>query len=217
MARDVSTFLPRETIEAAVDAGVTVRPPVPGVSYKAFCDPSGGVSDAFTLAIAHAEGDAALLDCLLEIAAPFNPTTATATIAETLRQYGLREVTGDRYAQSWVVDAFQRQAVQCKHSDRDRSALYADALPLFTAGRARLLDSKRLVVQLANLERRTSAGGRDRIDHPRGNHHDDLGNSACGALCLVTGPGRNTGFLEYYARLAAGALPSRRATRPQCH
>jgi hypothetical protein len=66
------------------------------------------------------------------------------------------------------------------HSNRDRSAIYADAVPLFTSGRARLLDNKRLVGQLAALERRTSAT-REKIDHPRG-ARDDVANAAAGAL-----------------------------------
>ena len=200
---DVSTFLPREIIDAAVDIGVTVRPPTPGVRYIAFADPSGGVGDSFTCGVAHAEGDTVLLDCLVEIQAPFNPTTATATISETLKAYGCSEVTGDKYAASWVVDAFAKNGVTYKHSGRDRSAIYADALPLFTAGRARVLDNKKLVSQLSNLERRTSSAGRDRIDHPQG-AHDDIANAAAGALGLATGSSE-PGILVYMRELATGA------------
>lgn len=42
----------------------------------------------------------------------------------------------------------------------------------------------RLVGQLAGLERRATSGGRDRIDHAPG-EHDDLANSAAGALVLA--------------------------------
>jgi hypothetical protein len=38
---DVSGWATRELIEAAVDRGVTVRPPAPRVRYQSFCDPSG--------------------------------------------------------------------------------------------------------------------------------------------------------------------------------
>jgi len=200
---DIATFLNRELIESAVDLGVTVRPPVAGVSYRAFCDPSGGMSDSFTCGIAHAEGEIAVLDCLLEIPAPFNPATATGDVARTLKSYGLSEVAGDRYAASWVVDAFSRHGVRYVHSDRDRSAVYADALPLFTSGRARLLDNKRLVAQFSALERRTSSIGRDRIDHAAG-AHDDLCNSAAGALTLL-GSQSEPGFIQYYRELAGGA------------
>jgi hypothetical protein len=72
-----------------------------------------------------------------------------------------------------------------EHSERDRSELYSDFLPLLTSGRARLLDSPRLAGQLANLERKTAPMGRDRIDHPPG-AYDDLANAAAGALVLAS-------------------------------
>jgi hypothetical protein len=181
---DIATFLSRALIEAAVDPGVVVRPPIPDVVYRAGCDPSGGVTDAFTCAISHAENDAVVLDALIEIAAPFNPTSAVASVVATLKSYRLTEVTGDRYAASWTVDAFAKHDIRYIHSERDRSAIYSDVLPLFTAGRARLLDNAKLVSQFANLERRVLPGGRDRIDHPSSaGAHDDLANSA--ALSLV--------------------------------
>jgi len=40
-----------------------------------------------------------------------------------------------------------------------------------------------LLTELRQLERKTATGGKDGVDHPpRG--HDDLANSACGALLL---------------------------------
>jgi hypothetical protein len=42
-----------------------------------------------------------------------------------------------------------------------------------------LLDHPRLTAQLRSLERRTSRGGRDSIDHPPGGH-DDLANAVAG-------------------------------------
>ena len=51
--------------------------------------------------------------------------------------------------------------------------------------RVELLDHRRLALQLAGLERRTSRGGKDSIDHaPRA--HDDLANAAAGALLLAS-------------------------------
>jgi hypothetical protein len=94
-------------------------------------------------------------------------------------------VIGDRYAASWVSGEFGRNDISYEASERDRSAVYADFLPLLTSGRARLLDSPRLVGQLCNLERRASPMGRDRIDHPAG-AHDDLSNAAAGALVLAS-------------------------------
>ena len=71
-----------------------------------------------------------------------------------------------------------------RHSERDRSAAYLEALPLFTAGNVRLIDNSRLVAQFAALERRTSAVGKDRVDHGPGGH-DDLCNAVALALTSV--------------------------------
>jgi hypothetical protein len=125
-----------------------------------------------------------ILDCLHETLAQFDPATATKEIVATLKSYGIGKVVGDKYAAQWVVGEFGRHGISYETSERDRSALYADFLPLLTSGRARLLDSPRLVGQLANLERKVMPTGRDRIDHPA-NAHDDLANSAAGALVLA--------------------------------
>ena len=181
---DLSDFIDRALVDAAVDAGVLVRPPHAKHRHVAFADPSGGRGDAFTCAIAHAEGTTAILDALIERRPPFDPDDVVQEIARTLRSYHLHSVTGDRYAAEWVVSAFRREGVHYQHSDRDRSALYLDALPLFTSGRVRLLDNDRLIFQFVSLERRTSRMGKDVVDHgPAG--HDDLCNSAAGALVLA--------------------------------
>ena len=180
---DIASYLDRDLVEGLVDHGVTVRPPVPGVRYRSGADPSGGSKDSFTLSICHDEDDVAVVDCLVEIRSPFNPTSATAQLAETLKSYGLTETTGDRYAVAWVVDAFAKCGIAYKHSDRDRSAVYAETLPLFTSGRVRLLDNRRLVHQFASLERRTSSSGKDRIDHGAADS-DDASNAV--AMALVT-------------------------------
>jgi hypothetical protein len=180
---DISGFLTADLVEAAVDSGVAVRPPnaLFKGSYVAFADPSGGARDSYTCAVAHQDGEQAVLDCLLEIKPPFNPQAATERIVATLKQYGISTVQGDRYAAEWVTSAFKANGVTYRNSERDRSTIYADVLPLFTSGRARLLDNRRMVGQLCALERKTSSMGKDRIDHgPSG--HDDLCNAAAGAL-----------------------------------
>jgi hypothetical protein len=182
---DLSNFIDRDLIEAAVDRGVTVRPPQKDIRYKSFCDPSGGSGDSFTMAVAHAEGETAVLDCLIEIRAPFNPDSATLQIAATLKSYGISSTVSDRYAAQWVVAAFGRNDIKLEHSERDRSAIYLDALPLFSSGRVRLLDNGRLVAQFCQLERRVFSNGRDRIDHGR-HGHDDCCNAAAGAMVLAT-------------------------------
>jgi hypothetical protein len=182
---DVSGWLELEKIEACVDRGVMVRPPSANgrFRYRSGCDPSGGAKDSFTLAIAHDEGNISVLDCIVEIKPPFNSTSAVERIAAALKEYGLHRTIGDRYAAGWVVDAFAKCGIKYEHSERDRSLIYLDVLPLFTSGRVRLLDSQKLITQFASLERKTSSLGKDRVDHGV-NGHDDVCNAA--ALALIS-------------------------------
>jgi hypothetical protein len=202
---DIASFLSRELIESTVDVGVTVRPPIPGGAYRCFADPSGGVGDSFTCCVSHVEGDIVIVDCLIEIQSPFNPTDATKQIADTLAAYGLAEVLGDRYAASWVVDAFARQGITYRHSERDRSAIYSDALPFFTSGRVRILDNKKLLSQFCALERRATSS-RDRIDHPAGGH-DDLSNAVAGSIVMAGIPRREAPQAQFGTFQLGGGGP----------
>jgi len=183
---DLSTFISRELLEASVDVGVLVRRPIDGVKYFAFTDASGGLSDSFTLAIGHHAKDGCVtLDLLFEKRPPFDPYAVTEEIVKLLKTYHCAVVVGDSYAAKWVSEAFVKAGVMYRKSDLDRSAIYLNVLPLFMSGRARLIDSPRLVTQFAGLERRTFPTGRDRVDHGRAGH-DDLCNAAAGALVLAS-------------------------------
>jgi hypothetical protein len=69
-------------------------------------------------------------------------------------------------------------------SDRTKSEIYLDSLPLLNSGKLTLLDHPKLIAQLCGLERRTARSGRDQIDHPPGGH-DDVCNAALGVLLLA--------------------------------
>jgi len=63
--------------------------------------------------------------------------------------------------------------------------LYIDLLPLINSRRVELLDNARLINQLVSLERQVSRGGRENIDHPRG-QHDDLSNALAGLVAAIS-------------------------------
>ena len=183
---DISAFVSQEVIDGCVARGVFELPPAADVSYLGFVDPSGGASDAMALAIAHRVGDMVILDAAREIQPPFNPDAATTEFSTLLKAYGVAKVIGDRYAGEWVREPFRRHGIDYQLSEAPKSDIYRDALPLFNAGRAQLLDLKRLVNQLCSLERRTARGGRDLIDHPQHpGAHDDLANAVCGAFVML--------------------------------
>jgi hypothetical protein len=157
-------------------------------AYSAFCDPSGGRGDAFTLAIGHREGSADSLRVVVDLVRawfpPFDPSRVVAEAAEVLRGYRVSSVTGDRYSGEFVVSEFRRHEIAYQTSEKDRSALYLELLATVNAGRIELLDLPDLLRELRLLERRASAGGRDRVDHPRG-AHDDQANAVAGVASLL--------------------------------
>ena len=182
---DVGGWLPSEVIEAAVDVGITVRPPRKDFRYVSFCDPSAVRATASRPRSPTSRRTSRSWIVLSRSRRRSIRPRPRPTIAGVLKEYGLRDTIGDRYAAAWVTDGFARQGINYKHSDRDRSAIYLDVMAAFNSGRVRLLDNRRMVTQFANLERRTSPIGKDRVDHGPGGH-DDLCNSAAGALVQLT-------------------------------
>lgn len=181
---DVGTFLESELVQRSVTVGRRELPPQDRFNYLAFVDPSGGSHDRMTLAIAHAEGDRMVLDLIRGVTPPFDPNVVVKDFANVIRSYRCASVTGDRYAGEWVRTAFERQGVSYWHSELSKSEIYLESLPLFTTGAVDLLDYQPLLLELQQLERRTSKSGRDSVDHPP-QGHDDYANAACGALVLA--------------------------------
>jgi hypothetical protein len=183
---DLTLYCDRALLERLVECGVTRHEPQERFRYTAFCDPAGGTgADSMTLAIAHKDADRSVLDALLEVRPPFEPAEVVKDFCHLLSAYRIRSVRADHYATGWVQGAFRAEGISLTHSDRPKSELYLDALPLFTNGTAKLLDNPRLIAQLSQLERRTSRVGRDIIDHQRGSQ-DDLANAAAGALVFAS-------------------------------
>jgi hypothetical protein len=180
---DLADFVARETVDAVTMWGRSELPPEPGLAYSAFCDPSGGLVDAMTLAVGHLDRNAmCVLDALIEVRPPFDPEQAVAQCALLLRRYGVATVTADKYAGEWPRARFAEHGIELTQSARPKSDLYRDLLPLLNAGRVELLDLPRLSAQLCGLERRTARSGKDSIDHGPG-AHDDVSNAVAG--CLV--------------------------------
>ena len=186
---DVAALFDRDVVESLVipDRHEIPRSKTEPYQYHAFVDVSGGGKDSFCLAIAHREGEIGVLDCLREVRPPLSLEAVVAEFATVLRSYGLAAVTGDGYGGNWPSEAFSRVGITYVVSERNKSEIYVEALPLFNSGNVELLDNKRLVDQLCSLERRTSRGtGRDIVDHPPG-QHDDVANVVAGALVLAIG------------------------------
>ena len=183
---DLETFVPREVLDDAVATGVHELPYNSNYQYVAFTDPSGGSKDSFTLAIAHDEEGTAMLDCVAEHKPPFSPDAVVKDFAQILKRYHINSVTGDRYGGEFPRELFSKNDIRYELAEYNRSELYLELLPALMSGTVQLLENKKLLNQLAQLERRTARSGKDAVDHPPGGH-DDLANSVAGALNLAIG------------------------------
>jgi hypothetical protein len=186
---DIASFLDDELITSAVRAGPRELPPRYDKTYHAFVDPSGGRSDSYTMTIGHREGEKFVADVVTGVPPKFNPGEVTERFAQIVRTYRCTRVTGDNYGAEWVADAWRSQGLVYERSDMPASALYQEAVPLFTREEISIPDHPQLIRELRLLERRTSRMGKDAITHPPGGH-DDFANSlaGCARIATVHGP-----------------------------
>ena len=179
--RDIESFIAPEALDAVVVSGRYELPYLSEFSYVAFVDPSGGSQDAMTLAIAHRKDDQTVLDAVRERRPPFSPEDVVWAFSGLMKLYGISTVIGDRYAGDWIRERFLEHGIDYETTDRTKSELYRELLPMINSRKVQLLDHPRLHTQLCRLERRTAWGGRDTVDHAPGGH-DDLANAVAGAF-----------------------------------
>jgi hypothetical protein len=197
---DIADFISAEVVEKLVGP-YDELPPLRGERYFAFTDPSGGVADSFTLAIAHRDraSNAIVIDKVCEEIPPgLSPEQVVAKYSGVLASYRVRQVSGDHYGGVWPREAFAKRHIQYAPSKSAKSELYVEMLPLLHSGSIVLPNNQRLINQLCGLERKTGRSGRDSIDHgPQPGCHDDVANTVAGAAYLVAHPGGGSGAGRY--------------------
>ena len=186
---DINAFLSDDVIERAIDHARPLELPPRNLRYTAFADPSGGRHDAFTLCIGHKEGESFVADVVRGTRAPFDPVEVTRSYATLLKDYRLSKAFGDNYSAEWAVSAFKECGIRYERADKNKSALYLEALPLFMRGTIRIPDLPVLTRELRLLERQTHRSGRDTVDHGR-HGMDDFVNALCGCAAYATGKGK---------------------------
>lgn len=214
-AEDVTTFLSDAWVRGAVMTGSSMLSVPPTTKCTFAVDTSGGGADAFTLAGVMADGrgaDRRVTQLVMKgwekpRGGQVSLEGAVADAAKILRSYGCSKIFGDRYAGRVYVEMFARYGVEyvlpvvrdardlhplkdggpdVREQYLDRSAIYLEAEALFATGKIQILDHPKLIRELKNLGRRPSPGGRDRVDHPRG-QHDDYANALCLAAVMARG------------------------------
>jgi hypothetical protein len=199
---DIESFVSYEVVRACLGDYVEAAP-LSKYRYSAFTDPSGGSADSFTMAISHREGERIFIDAIREVQPPFSPEAVIEEFASLCKSYRISKIEGDRYAGEFPRQQFRKRGIEYRCSDKTKSDLFRDLLPMLNAGRITLPKSERLVNQLCGLERRVARSGKDSIDHGPGSH-DDLANSVAGAADLSSGrrdhpPAQFTTY-NYYVR-----------------
>lgn len=181
-------------LDGAVALGIRIRPPEPGVHYRAFVDMSGGSSDSATLAIGHREGTRRVVDLVADQGRkpPFDPGAAVLRFAALCKTYGVFAVSADSYGRKAPTldfeNAFRQAGLTYRACELSTPALYEALEPPLNAGEIVLLDDAETLEQLAGLQNR---GGK--IDH-RAGEHDDRANAVAGVVWLLgDGGGRSLG------------------------
>jgi hypothetical protein len=182
---DVGQYLPRDVIEKVVVKNRRENMPRHGIRYAGFVDMSGGRGDDAAICIGHREGRKIIVDYLKAYKSPLDPYVVCQLMAKTLRGFGLRRVLGDRFAAEFTAQAFTTNRIGYLTCDKTKNEMYLEMLPVLCAGELELVDDETLINQLANLERRTRSGGKDIIDHPRG-QKDDMANVVAGLVTALT-------------------------------
>lgn len=189
---DLSSLFDDALIDMAIDYSRPPElPPVPGIQYRCFTDPSGGRHDAACISLTHQDqGGIVTVDVLRGVPAPHDPQIVAEDFAKLAKSYGCDEVVGDRYSGEWVAQAFAKAGIRYRVSDLTKSEIYLECVAHFAANRVRLPNNDKLIRELRLLERRVGRSGKDACDHPR-NGSDDYANAALGAidLCQRVQPG----------------------------
>jgi hypothetical protein len=190
--RDIESFTSLEQVEAVTVTGRTFLPYDASMAHMAFIDTAGGGGqDSVALCITRREREHAVVCRIAEWRPPFSAPTVAGEVVSVLREYGLSSVTGDAFSgQTWPSVLKENGLDVYTVSDKSKSDIFHDFLPLLNGQLVELLDPKagivqeRAVKQLLALERTVSKQGKDSIGHPRGGV-DDVINAVAGACLLA--------------------------------
>jgi hypothetical protein len=131
---------------ACIMTGLKRIPPVSGQRYYAFVDMSGGSADDAVLAIGHFDCGRRVLDTLVaqDRSPPFNPRNAVRKFARVLKEYGLDQVHGDRYAGETHRYSFTEEGIRYHPNSFSATDIYEQTEPLVNASELEFLDHPKL-------------------------------------------------------------------------
>lgn len=186
--KDLSTMYVPEGIDDAMSGDRPMELPYSSENtYIAFVDVAGGGGrDSYALAIGHMKGDRIIIDVVRSRKPRFNPNEVTGDLAALVKEYGLREVTGDKFSGDFALHSWAARNVDYLRSLKTKAEIYIEAESVFNTQRVEIPERKTLEGQLKGLMRRTRSGGKDSVDMPSG-MPDDEANVVCGVIDLLAG------------------------------
>jgi hypothetical protein len=186
--------------------------PAPGKRYRGGTDRSAGRNDAAVDVVAHPEPDGRIVvDAIRTWPSPHNPQEITKLSAEFFKSWGVREISGDRYAGEWPAVEFAKHDICYKVAEHSTSDLLLRLIPLANSKRLELPRDAQLLKEFRQLERRRGSGGKDHVEARRG-CHDDIPAGVAQAVCAAL-PGLGL-TPQQTAGIARGLEWSARQGRP---
>ena len=180
---NLTDFISPETLELCINRGVYEIAFRENMNPKAFVDMSGGSHDDSVLCASSLLENGTIEQLFLRaIKSPHSPLKAIEEFSKVLKSYNLFEVTGDSYASGFNRETWQQNGVNYIDSERSKSEIYLEMLPLINTQTVSLLDDPETMAQFRSLERRRGRV-KDVVDHPRG-QKDDRCNAVSGSTIL---------------------------------
>jgi hypothetical protein len=202
---DLETFVSLELISRAVVPGRVSVPYDARFVYHAFCDPSELVKsgDSMTFCISHYAAGKAVVDRLVEVRPPSDPTAVVEQFTAICREYHVGVIVEDKVSIGWISSAFSKNNITIEPCALTKSDLYSYLAVKLQGELLEIPDDERLCDQLLGLEKRNLSGGTCRIDHAPGGH-DDVANAVAGGCWLACEYGAQGGM---YLGLIGDVMP----------
>lgn len=176
-AKSITAYLPADLVRAAVEKGMTQRPPIKGRYYVAAIDPAFK-RDAFPLCIGHLEqGGIFVQDLMMSWRGtpdqPLNPGLILPLVGDVLKQYNITTVMSDQHHLESLQSIAEHAGFFIEPfvlTSITKSTIWRNSLTLLYQSKMRLLDHAEQTNELLSLERSITKSKTERIEGKRDDH-----------------------------------------------
>jgi len=189
---DLSNLFTPEALDRCTAKRRTELPPSSTARYMGAIDAAGGGGtnssrDGYAACCVHVQGGRVVVDWVELVQPPYNPLEVTARLCLRFRAYQVRKVFADQWSLDTITSEARRHGVLIERSEQSTSESFLEFAACLNGGLVELVDHAGLRHQLEALQRSTRSGGRERVEHRRG-EHDDLA-AAVARACVTAAAG----------------------------